>query len=107
MDDNFCVSIRFEDMTPPQQIGAEFLIVINLAIEDDPDCSVFIRQRLMSGAEINDGQTAKTQPDRPSDMISLIIGTTVTNRVRHRPEQRNRHGRSTVKHEFSADSAHN
>ncbi len=48
MNDGFRIGIRPEGVTARDQIVAQLFIVVDFAVENDPDRSVFIRDGLMS-----------------------------------------------------------
>jgi hypothetical protein len=83
MDDDFRVRLRAEDMALGQESFAQFLKVIDLAVEYDPDRFILIRHRLRAGVQINDGQAEMSQTDIAIQMDALSIGTTVTHGVEH------------------------
>ena len=48
-------------MTAALQIAADVGVVVDLAIEDDPDGTVFVRRRLLTGAQIDDAEAAMSE----------------------------------------------
>ena len=48
-------------MTERAELFAEFAVVVDFAVEDDPDGTVLVRDRLLSAFEIDDGQAAMTE----------------------------------------------
>ncbi len=45
------------------QVGAEMLVIIDFAIEDELDLAVFVAHRLAASGQVNDGKTTKGQSD--------------------------------------------
>ncbi len=48
MNDDLGVGLRLENVALAAKRAPQFLIVINLAVEDDPDASVLIGKRLVA-----------------------------------------------------------
>jgi len=55
------------------QLLAEYLVVPNLSIEDDPDISSFVGHWLMSADQVNDTNACKTEAYRAVEISSAII----------------------------------
>ena len=49
VDDDFSIGVGTEGVSGGNQLRAQFLEVVNLAIEGDPDGLIFIAHGLMSG----------------------------------------------------------
>jgi hypothetical protein len=47
------------------EVGAQFEVVEDLAIEDGPDRAVFIRDRLIARRQIDDAEPRVRETDRP------------------------------------------
>src|ERR1700678_921317 len=60
----------------------------------------------MSGVQIDDRKAAKAQAYRAGDVITVIVRTSMRNRVGHRLYERRRDTRLKVKLEFAADTTH-
>jgi hypothetical protein len=63
MYDDLGIRLGFEDMALAEEVVAKGLIVVDLAVEDDPDRAVLIGKRLVSPGQVDDRQPAKTEPD--------------------------------------------
>ena len=63
MDDGFRVRPRAQDVALSLQHGAQLDIVIDLAVEHDPDRSVLVRDRLLARLQVDDAQAAHPQGD--------------------------------------------
>src|SRR6185312_2799554 len=61
MHDRFGIGTSRVSMAGRFEACANVAVVIDFAVEDDPDRLIFIRQRLMPGGEINDAQPAMTE----------------------------------------------
>jgi hypothetical protein len=62
---------------------AQFLKVINLAVENDPGGLIFVRHRLMAACHINNAQAAEAQPDGVFGMKSILIWPAMDHLVGH------------------------
>src|SRR5262249_46296498 len=82
-------------------------IVVDLAIEDDPHRPVFVGHRLMTGTEVDDGQTPHRHPEssRAADVGPLVVWPAVPNHRRH-PSEKRPVRRLTIQPEFSCYTAH-
>ena len=63
---------------------AQFLVIINLSIEDNPDGFVFIAHGLRACAKIDNGQAKMAQTGIAIQMYSLAVRTAVRNGIKHR-----------------------
>ena len=43
------------------ELAADLRVIVDFAVEDDPDRSVFVRERLVPGGEIHDAQPAMAE----------------------------------------------
>src|SRR5262245_62069272 len=70
------------------QSGTQIAVVVDFAVENDPDAVVFIRHRLAPAAQIHNGQTTVSQPDAVAQVHSRVIGPSMCQSVTHRDEAR-------------------
>lgn len=54
MDDDFSVAASVELVTERSEFGDQFLIVVDLTVEDHHHRAVFVEQRLLAGRNVND-----------------------------------------------------
>jgi hypothetical protein len=59
------------------------LVVVDLAIEDNHDRTIFIEQRLLPGSNINDGKASMPQANTGFNMQATVIGPAVPLGVVH------------------------
>ena len=64
MNNGFRVGVRVKSVAFRFEIGAQLLVVINLAIEHHPHALIFIMNRLMARVEVNDRESPHTQAHR-------------------------------------------
>jgi hypothetical protein len=66
-------------------------VVVDFAVEDDPDAIVFVRHRLAPAAQIHNGQTTVSQPDAVAQIQSRVIRPSMRQGVAHCDEARFTH----------------
>src|SRR5690348_11189727 len=88
---DFRVRRRFEVVLVLSELSAEFFVVVDLAVENDPELAIVAHHRLMAGRrQVEDRQTAK--PESQIETIGLeaielrqaepVVG--IESRARHR-----------------------
>ena len=105
MDDRFRVAGGLEDVAAPLQIAPQLLVVVDLAVEDDPDGAVLVRDRLEAVAQIDDAEAAHADGDAVADVDALIVGTAVRHDAAHRADLVLTNGLS-VPPDYACDAAH-
>ncbi len=71
-------------MPPGYQPFAVLCEVIDLAVENDLQTAVFVGQRLAAfRAEIDDGKPAMAEANTGANIVALIVGTAVVERLAH------------------------
>src|SRR5262245_38185291 len=70
------------------QSGTQVAVVIDFAVENNPYRSVFIRHRLMSAAQVHNGQTTVSQPDAAIQVQAGVIRPSMCQSVAHRDQAR-------------------
>src|SRR5262245_371312 len=63
MDDGFGVTARAQLVAPRDQQTAKFAVVVYFAVEDDPDRTVFVRDRLAPRGQIDNREPAHAHRD--------------------------------------------
>src|SRR5579864_7899152 len=86
MQDRFRVAACAERMPLPGKLRHQLGIVVDLAVEHNDGGFIFIEDRLLPAAQINDAQTAMAQADIPIEKISVVIRATMRQRSRHAPQ---------------------
>ena len=66
-----------------QQELAQFLVIVDFAVEDDPDALVLVAKRLMAAAQIDNGKPAEAEPDLPGEIKTLIVRSAMHDGIRH------------------------
>ena len=83
MDDGFGVTARAVPVTAALQIAADIGVVVDLAVEDDPDRPVFVRRRLLAGAQIDDAEAAVGKGGVCVEVQARLVGPAVDENVAH------------------------
>src|SRR5437762_4132367 len=105
MNDRLGVAGGLEDVAAPLQVAPQLLVVVDLAVEDDPDGAVFVRDRLEAVAEIDDAETAHADRDAVPDVDTFIVRTAVGHDAAHCTDLVLTNGLS-VPPNYACDAAH-
>jgi len=62
-------------MTAGLQIATDVCVVVNLAVEDDPDRAVLVRERLLPRLQIDDAQAAMREGGSRVEAQAGFVGT--------------------------------
>src|ERR1700720_2113933 len=106
MDDDFGVGLGFEDVALGEKKFTEFLIVVDFPVENDPDGAVFVRDGLVAGVEVNDGQAAEAEADWTGKIKTFVVRATMLDGIGHGLEELGSNASFPIKREFSANAAH-
>ena len=63
MKNDFGVGMGRKNMSAREQLFPQFYVIEDLTVEGDPDRSVFIVNRLVAAAQVNDAQPGIGQSD--------------------------------------------
>src|SRR5262245_34838620 len=85
MDQHLGVGMGGEPVATRNQVLTYFLEIIDLAIEHNPDRSVFIADWLVPGIEIDNRKPAHTECDLPAKIETVIVRTAMRDLCGHRP----------------------
>src|SRR5215510_13042207 len=55
------------------ELCTQLEIVVDLAVEDEPNALIFVRHGLVAGLQIDDRQPAKTKPEHVFDVLALVV----------------------------------
>jgi hypothetical protein len=73
-------------------MDAQFRMIENLAVENDPEGAVFIANGLLPAAEVNDAQTSVTQTDVVIEVNAKLVRAAVPDHGQHLPQRAFRRG---------------
>src|SRR5262245_43738105 len=83
MDDHFGVATGSKAVSLALQISAQLLKVVDFAVENDLNRAVFIANRLITSAHIDDRQPAVHEPDTRLNDESLRVRAAVSDAITH------------------------
>src|ERR1700676_1575793 len=106
MNDCFRITLSFENVAATKQVLPKLLIIVDFTVENDMNAAVFIGQRLVAAAEVNDGEATETQADRARNRVTVVIVTTMSDGVGHALDESGSDRGRRIENQFSADSAH-
>jgi hypothetical protein len=106
MDDHLCAFICYQSMPALLKLFAQFPKVLNLAVEDEPQCPILIAQgRASAGCKIDDGEAPLSKANVWRRVYTFVIRTAVHYSFAHGPDGA-RFRNIIFKYQFSADTAH-
>src|SRR5262249_39841087 len=78
----------------------------DLAVLDDRDVAVLVRDRLMAAREVDDREAAHAHGKRAVDQETLVVGTTMLDHVAHRLRDRAGREDPLLESEKTGNAAH-
>jgi hypothetical protein len=106
MNNGFSVAFGAVLMTTGLQLFAQFLVVVNFAVENDPKRPVFICDRLVTGLNVDDAKAAHGQSDILLDKETGVIGPAMSDLPVHRHQRVATNGLRPIGMKNAADSTH-
>ena len=106
MEDGLGVAAAVVSVAAGFQPRAQRGMVVDLAVEDDPDRAILVGHRLMPATHVHDGQAPMSEPHGAVDEQALAVGAAVTKNVPHPLEPRLLHGLVDVELRDAGDAAH-
>ena len=88
------------------QFGAQGLVIVDFAVEDDLNGTVLVAERLAAAAEVDDRQTAMDQSQARIGPIADAVGTAVGDGIAHGLEHRGIDGPIRIRIQHASDAAH-
>src|SRR6266550_3001350 len=105
VNDGFCIAVCIKGVAELFQLVAEFAVVIDFPIEDNPGAAVLIVDRLLAAFQIYDRQPAHTQADALAEVEAIFIRATMAYGFAHARDKRLIHRRIIVL-DYAYNSAH-
>ncbi len=106
MNDHLGIGVGAETMSQFLQLGAQFDVIKDLAIEDYPDSAVFVRKRLLAAGKIDDRKPGMSEYRLLIDINAELIGAAMPDRGDHPSDQFTIRLGVTFDLEISGDAAH-
>src|SRR5208282_2322724 len=82
-DNHFRVAARSEDVPEIFEFETQLGKVIDFAVENHADRFLRIRHRLVAALDIDNREAPEAQSNRPTDVVALVVGTTMDDAARH------------------------
>src|SRR5688572_23530266 len=105
VDDRFGVTAGLKRVAAALEIAAQLAVVVDLAVEDNPDRPVFVRDRLMTAFEVDDAQAAHAERHAIAEIDPFVVRTAVHDRGAHAADIRLGYRGSIPAHD-SGNAAH-
>src|SRR6516164_6185303 len=83
VDDGFRVAPRAIAVSAGLQVWPQLFVIINLAVVNQPHVSIFVRERLVAGLEIDDAQPAHRQSHILGQIETSIVGAAMYDLLVH------------------------
>jgi len=93
-------------MSARDQFLAQLRVIVDLAIEDNPDCPVFIADGLIPGGEVDDAQPPHANANWTFDVYSFVVRSAMKHGLAHVAEDRSIHLRIPIEFHNPSDPAH-
>ncbi len=106
MHDRFGVAVGAEDMAARQQLRPQRGVIVDLAVEDDRDRFIFVKNRLLAAFKIDDRQPPMSEPHPRFDMKPLAVGAAMRKRRGHPAQHGQRDGTAGIGGKNAGDPAH-
>ncbi len=86
VDEHLGVGARAERVARRLELAHQLAVVVDLAVLDDDDRAVLVRDRLVAAVEVDDREPPCGDSDSLADVHALRVGAAVIERGRHRAE---------------------
>ena len=106
VDDDLGVALGVEAVAGGLQFGNQFLVVVDLAVEDHDHRAVLVEQRLLAGGDVDDAQPPVAEAQPGLDVQAAFVGAAVGLRVVHALEHGVPHRALAAGVELAGDAAH-
>ena len=77
MSEDLCVTTGSETVTASVQVGAQSTVVVDLAVLDDGHRAVLVRERLITGFEVDDGEPSRGDRRRAVHVDAAAVRSAV------------------------------
>jgi len=83
VNDGFGIAVCIESVAEFFELRAEFQVVVNLAVENDPGGTVLVVNWLLAAFNVNDRKSPHSQTDSRIEVEAVIVWATVSYRGAH------------------------
>src|SRR5712692_1246286 len=98
MDDDLRIGVGPERVAGRAEMTRQLLIVVDAAVEGDPDAAVFVGERLPPAFRIDDRQTPMPEPNRAVKIHAFTVRAPMRKDPRHRLKPRGLYRPSSCHH---------
>jgi len=88
VDDGFRVGTGPEPVPLRLELGAKTVMVVDLAVEGDPDPPILVAQWLVAAGAVDDCETPEAENGRFRFVKPIAVGPAVVHRIGHRTDRR-------------------
>src|SRR5205823_6905911 len=106
VDNSFGIATGAIAVSCGLKVGTQFLMVVNLAVEDDPYAFVLVGEGLMSGLHVDDAEAAHSQANAPLDEQAPVVRPAMNDLAVHCSQTLALNSRVAFRQKYSANSAH-
>ena len=76
-----------EGVTGARELVAQLGVVVDLAVLDDDDAAVLVRDRLVAAGEVDDREAPRAERDLAVDVLAAAVGAAVDELGAHRAKR--------------------
>ena len=106
MDNHLCVCARLEDMPALLETCAQFLEVVDFAVQNQPNCPIFVGDGLMSARNVQNAEPSHADAGAATRVMANIIGPAMFDHATHAVQERSQQSVGVIKFPYAVDSAH-
>ena len=66
--------------------ASEFAVIVNFAVQNDGDRTVFVENRLMASGHVNDRKPPMAESDSSGDVKTFVVRPAMSKRAGHSPQ---------------------
>ena len=70
-------------MPEAAELAAQFVVIVNLAVEDDRHALVFVEDGLLATGNVDDAEASHAHRDAVAHVVTVVVGSAVANRIAH------------------------
>ena len=87
VDEHLGVGVRAEGVAGALELVAQLGVVVDLAVLDDDDAAVLVRDRLVAAGEVDDREAPRAERDLAVDVLAAAVGAAVDELGAHRAKR--------------------
>jgi len=106
MQEDFGVAMRRQTVAVRQQLFAEFGVVEDFAVVNDPETSVLVGDGLLAATKVNDAKAGVAKADVVVEVDAELVGSAMADHGQHAPEQSLGGRFSGAKIQITGNAAH-